>query len=75
MKQIGILCNITSLPNKYGVGDFGKCCFDFIDFLSKKNICFWQILPLNETNDFNCPYDSSCSFTYDEMFFDFIPLF
>lgn len=73
MKSLGILCHISSLPCEFGVGDFGKCCYDFIDFLSNNKIKFWQILPLNETNKYNCPYDSTCSFSFDEMFFDLTP--
>ena len=69
-KNLGILCHITSLPNKYGIGDFGKSCFDFIDFLNLNHFDTWQILPLNPTNDFNCPYSSTCSIALDEMFID-----
>ena len=69
-KNLGVLCHITSLPNKYGIGDFGKSCFDFIDFLNLNHFDTWQILPLNPTNDFNCPYSSTCSIALDEMFID-----
>lgn len=69
-KEIGILCHISSLPSKYGVGDFGKEAYKFVDFLSKNNVNIWQILPLNQTGETNCPYYSNCSFSYDEMFFD-----
>ena len=69
-KQMGILCHVTSLLSEYGVGDFGKSAREFIDFLSNTNISIWQILPLNETNKYNCPYASSCHFSYDEMFVD-----
>ena len=33
-KEIGILCHISSLPSVYGVGDFGKEAYKFVDFLS-----------------------------------------
>lgn len=69
-KEIGILCHISSLPSEYGVGDFGKEAYRFVDFLSKNNIKIWQILPLNQTGETNCPYLSDCCFSYDEMFFD-----
>ncbi len=69
-KEIGILCHISSLPSVYGVGDFGKEAYKFVDFLSKNNINIWQILPLNQTGETNCPYYSNCCFSYDEMFFD-----
>ena len=73
MKQIGVLCHVSSLPSKFGIGDFGKSSFDFIDFLSSNNFQLWQILPLNPTNNFNCPYSSHCSFAFDEMFIDVQP--
>lgn len=69
-KEIGILCHITSLPSIYVVGDFGKAAYKFVDFLAKNEVSIWQILPLNQTGETNCPYYSNCSFSYDEMFFD-----
>ena len=67
-KTLGVLCHVTSLPNIYGIGDFGKCCYDFIDFLAEKKIGIWQILPLNNTNEHNCPYGVTSSLTFDEQF-------
>ena len=61
-KEIGILCHITSLPSIYGVGDFGKAAYKFVDFLAKNKVSIWQILPLNQTGETNCPYYSNCSF-------------
>ena len=69
-KQLGVLCHVSSLPSEYGVGDFGNSAKNFIDFLSQNNINIWQILPLNKTNKYNCPYASTCYFSYDEMFVD-----
>ena len=68
-KEIGILCHVSSLPSKYGVGDFGEEAYKFVDFLAKNGVKIWQILPLNQTGETNCPYYSDCSFSYDEMFF------
>jgi len=69
-KQLGILCHITSLPNEFGVGDFGKSCYKFIDVLSEFGIEIWQILPITHTNEYNSPYGSLSSFAIDEMFVD-----
>ncbi len=66
--KLGILCHVSSLPSKYGIGDFGTASKNFIDLLSENNIYLWQILPLNKTNEFNCPYGSLCYFALDEMF-------
>ena len=54
----GILMPVSSLPAKYGIGDFGKCAFDFIDFLSETAQKCWQVLPLNPTSYGDSPYQS-----------------
>ena len=69
-KQMGVLCHVTSVPSDYGVGDFGRSSFEFIDFLAENNLKVWQILPLNETNIYNCPYASTCYFSYEECLVD-----
>ena len=68
MKTLGVLCHVTSLRNEYGIGDFGRSSLDFVDLLAKNNIKIWQVLPLTETDEYNCPYRSMCYFAYDEMF-------
>ena len=70
MKKLGILCHVTSLISKFGVGDFGESSFRFVDFLHENNLSLWQILPLNNVNSFNCPYGSLSTETIDEMFVD-----
>jgi 4-alpha-glucanotransferase len=45
----GILMHVTSLPSKYGIGDFGPAAYEFVDFLKDSGQSFWQILPLNYT--------------------------
>jgi 4-alpha-glucanotransferase len=47
----GILCHITSLPSAYGIGDLGPEAYAFADFLSEAKQTYWQILPLNPTNE------------------------
>ncbi|MBN1506108.1 MAG: 4-alpha-glucanotransferase [Sedimentisphaerales bacterium] len=48
-RSSGILLHITSLPSKYGVGDFGPEAYQFVDFLSAAGQSYWQVLPLNDT--------------------------
>jgi len=57
-RQSGILMPIFSLPNKYGIGSFGKEAYDFVDFLAKSKQKIWQILPLVQTGFGNSPYSS-----------------
>lgn len=56
----GILLHITSLPSKYGIGDFGPDAYRFVEFLSETSQKYWQILPLNLTcpEYGNSPYSS-----------------
>lgn len=61
-RKSGILLHITSLPSKYGIGDFGKSSFEFIDFLKKANQKIWQILPLGQTSFGDSPYQSFSTF-------------
>lgn len=69
-KEVGILCHISSLPSEYGVGSFGKEAYKFVNFLAENDVRVWQILPLSQTGETNCPYYCNCYFSYDEMFFD-----
>ncbi len=72
-KKIGLLCHITSLPSKYGIGDLGKECFKFVDFLKNNNFNVWEILPLNKINECNCPYGTISAFAFEELLIDLQP--
>lgn len=50
MKEKGILLPIFSLPSKYGIGDFGKEAYEFIDILSANGMSYWEVLPINACN-------------------------
>ena len=50
MKEKGILLPIFSLPSKYGIGDFGKEAYEFVDILSENGMQYWEILPINACN-------------------------
>jgi 4-alpha-glucanotransferase len=60
----GILLHITSLPSAHGIGDFGPSSYEFVDFLKKSKQTYWQVLPLNPTEQTygNSPYSSPSSF-------------
>ena len=68
--KCGVLMAVSSLPGKYGIGTFGKPCFDFIDFLDQTGQTCWQILPLNPTAYGDSPYQSPCSFAGNPYFID-----
>ncbi|HEV3512153.1 MAG TPA: 4-alpha-glucanotransferase, partial [Candidatus Sulfotelmatobacter sp.] len=52
----GILLHPTSLPGRYGVGDFGAEAFAFVDFLKDAGQKMWQVLPLNPTGYGDSPF-------------------
>lgn len=63
-RKSGILLHITSLPSKFGIGDFGSAAREFVDFLSRAGQRYWQVLPLNPTELLygNSPYSGPSSF-------------
>ena len=67
-RKSGVLLHISSLPNRYGIGSFGKECYDFIDFLSASKQKVWEILPLGQTGFGDSPYSSCCSYSYNPYF-------
>jgi len=69
MKERGILLPIFSLPSKYGIGDFGKEAYQFIDILNENGINYWEILPINACN--RLPYSPLSYYALEE---DYISL-
>ena len=57
-RESGILMHISSLPGPYGIGDFGKGAYEFVDFLEVAKQKVWQILPLGTTGFGDSPYQS-----------------
>ncbi len=66
----GVLLAISSLPSKYGIGDFGINAYKFIDFLKQGHQRFWQILPLNPLGEGNSPYKSISCFAGEILYID-----
>ena len=64
----GILLHVTSLPSKFGVGDFGPSAFEFVDTLSQASQSLWQILPINPTSFGNSPYSCTSAFALNPLF-------
>ena len=73
-RQAGILCSVTSLPSRFGVGDFGPSAYRFVDLLAEAGLSFWQILPLNPIGYGHSPYQPYSSFALDEQFIDLLAL-
>jgi len=52
----GILLHPTSLPGRFGTGDFGPEAYKFVDFLVSAGQSLWQVLPLGPTGYGDSPY-------------------
>lgn len=74
MRVAGVLMPVASLPSDFGVGDFGKYSYDFVDLLEGSGIKLWQILPLNPLGYGNSPYQPYSSFAGDELYIDLYDL-
>ena len=58
----GILMHPTSLPGRFGIGDFGKEAYEFVDFLEKSGQSIWQVLPFGHTGFGDSPYQAFSAF-------------
>jgi 4-alpha-glucanotransferase len=58
----GILLHPTSLPGRFGIGDFGEEAYRFADFLVASAQSLWQILPLGPPDHGGSPYSSYSAF-------------
>ncbi len=70
MRKSGVLMPIFSLPSEYGIGNFGKEAYRFVDFLSSAGQSYWQILPLSPTNYGDSPYQSFSAYAGNPYFID-----
>ena len=68
MREAGILLPLASLPNEFGVGDFGRSAYQFIDCIAAAGVQIWQILPLNPLGYGNSPYQPFSSYAGDDIY-------
>ncbi len=62
--------HVSSLPNKRGIGSFGKSAYEFVDFLSDAGFALWQVLPLCPTSYGDSPYQSPSAIAGNPYFID-----
>ncbi len=63
----GILLHPTSLTGEFGIGDFGRQAYEFVDFLVEARQTYWQILPLGPTGYGDSPYQCFSAFAGSTM--------
>lgn len=69
-RKAGVLMHISSLPNKRGIGSFGKSAYEFVDFLEQSGLSLWQVLPLCPTSYGDSPYQSPSAIAGNPYFID-----
>jgi 4-alpha-glucanotransferase len=65
MRNTGVLLHISSLPTKFGIGDFGPSALAFAKYLISKGHKMWQILPINHCGYGNSPYNPLSAFAFN----------
>lgn len=66
-RSSGILLHPTSLPSRFGIGDFGEAAYRFIDFLAESGQRWWQVMPLGPTGFGDSPYQCFSAFAGNPM--------
>ena len=70
MRETGVLCHISSLPGKYGIGSLGKQAYRFARRLRACGVKYWQVLPLVQTGYGDSPYSSVACTSGNPYFID-----
>lgn len=58
---LGVLAHITSVPAD-GPGSIGGSTREFVDWLAQAGVRYWQVLPVNPTDEFGSPYAGISAF-------------
>lgn len=61
-RNSGLLLHLTSLPNKFGIGDLGPAAHRFVEDLAASGQRYWQMLPIGPTGYGNSPYQTASTF-------------
>lgn len=69
-RQGGFIAHVTSLPGRFGSGDFGKEAHAFVDWLGKAKQSLWQVLPLTVAGEGNSPYMGESVLAGNELLID-----
>jgi 4-alpha-glucanotransferase len=65
--ESGILLHVTSLPSRFGVGEFGSPVLAWLDEMVQMRQTLWQVLPLGPTGYGDSPYQSPSAFAGNPM--------
>ena len=73
-RSAGCLLHITSLPGNTDIGNLGRSCYEFIDFLKKSGFSYWQMCPVGPTGFGDSPYQVFSSSAGNPYLIDWHPL-
>ena len=68
VRRSGILLHISSLPDRYGIGNLGEPAHKFAEFLQASGQSLWQVLPVGPPGYGNSPYSSLSAFAGNPLF-------
>ncbi len=58
----GVMCHVTSIPCEGKPGTLGAPARRFVDHLQEMGASYWQVLPLNPTDEHRSPYAGPSAF-------------
>jgi 4-alpha-glucanotransferase len=61
-RSSGVLLHPTSLPGRFGIGEFNEHAYQFVDFLAQTGQKIWQVMPLGPTGYGDSPYQCFSAF-------------
>ncbi|MFP4417899.1 MAG: 4-alpha-glucanotransferase [Chitinivibrionales bacterium] len=61
-RAAGIFLHPTSLPCRFGTGDFGETAYTWIEMLAEAKQTYWQVCPLGPTGYGDSPYQCLSSY-------------
>lgn len=61
-RGVGVLCHVTSIPNEGRPGTLGAPARRFVDWLAAGGQTYWQVLPVNPTDEYGSPYAGVSAF-------------
>lgn len=70
---LGVLVHITSLPaekDDESGGKLGPATRRFVDWLEQMGVRYWQVLPVNPTDEYGSPYAGISAFAGNDLLLD-----
>ena len=66
-RTAGVILHPTSLPSRFGIGDFGPTAAAYVEWLAGAGASWWQVLPLHPPGPGDSPYSAISTFAGNEL--------